>query len=555
LLRHSEGFMLGLGMVRKGRASLGRFAALLALATSCARTELVFECTPGEARFCDANGRLGAQSCSYLGHWGTCKEPESEGNGSGSSGGTGSHSGGSGSTSGSTSSSGGILNAAGEGGTVDGGEGGVPDEVGAGGAGEIECEATDCETTVEFERFFGADGPYVATDVAVNGQGEVAIAVSGSGGSIDFGGTTSPIIFDVLVSLGAYLARFDGDGVAHWATAFDEHQDYLLDQLIYRIDLDDHGDLFVASRASLGDDSYGSFSRYEGTSSAFLKCQSGFSNGAGRSIVGTGDGGFVAGGLAGGTDFETSNTVAVCDAFESDCEWRWGSWLPSAGPSVAGSVASSVTLDSSGNVIFVGTSGGPVDLGDDTLGSPNDYSILLVKFSPSGTRIFARAFPGKSAARRDAQAVAVDSHDNIFVAGVHDAPLDLGAGHLPNETGSYLAKFDPEGELIWAEQLAGSRQLESLDIDVDPSDNVLIAATFEGDLDKPLPLSAADRDGIVLKVDSDGQAVWVKVFGGTNDQSARGVATDPDGNVFVVGGFMSPDASAPSRAFLAKLAP
>jgi hypothetical protein len=560
LLRYPEGFMLARGMVRKVRVSVGKFAVLLAFATSCARTELFFECTPGEARFCDANGQVGAQTCSYLGHWGTCNENDSEGSGA-RSGGTGPSAGaasGSGATSGSGGKSGsaGAGGVAGEGGALsEGGEGGAPSDGGAGGSAEIECDATDCETTVEFERLFGVDGPYVATDVSVNGHGEVAIAVMGKDGSIDFGGVTEPMHTDDLLSVDNYLARFDGDGASLWATAFDEFQGYLMDHVVSRIDLDDDGDLFVAGMASLGDDVYGSFSRFQGTSSKTAKCGSGFSNGAGRSIAGTGDGGFVGVGLGGGTDLETAKTVAMCDAFESDCEWRWGPWLPSAGPAVAGSVATSVALDSSGNVIFVGASGGPVELGDDSIGSPNNYSILLVKLASSGARIFARAFSGEGVARRDAQAVAIDSHDNIFVAGVYDSSLDLGAGPLPSKSGSYLAKFDPEGQLIWARQLAGSKQLEALDIDVDPSDNVLVAATFEGDLEKPIVASAVDRDGIVLKIAPEGDAVWVKVFGGANDQSARGVAAAPDGNVFVVGGFTGPGSAALSRAFLTKLAP
>lgn len=58
---------------------------------------------------------------------------------------------------------------------------------GAGGSAEIECDEADCSTTVEFERLFGEGAVYYATDVAVNGQGDVAVAVTGIGGSIDFG--------------------------------------------------------------------------------------------------------------------------------------------------------------------------------------------------------------------------------------------------------------------------------------------------------------------------------------------------------------------------------
>ncbi len=253
--------------------------------------------------------------------------------------------------------------------------------MGAGGSAEIECDATDCETTVEFERLFGVDGPYVATDVSVNGHGEVAIAVMGKDGSIDFGGVTEPMHTDDLLSVDNYLARFDGDGASLWATAFDEFQGYLMDHVVSRIDLDDDGDLFVAGMASSATMSMarspGFRARAARPRSAEAVSRTALAGASPERETAV----FVGVGLGGGTDLETAKTVAMCDAFESDCEWRWGPWLPSAGPAVAGSVATSVALDSSGNVIFVGASGGPVELGDDSIGSPNNYSILLVKLA------------------------------------------------------------------------------------------------------------------------------------------------------------------------------
>jgi hypothetical protein len=539
--------MLARGMVRKGRASLGRFAVLLALALSCARTELTFECTPGEARFCDANGRVGAQTCSSLGYWGTCEAHESRGSGSGSSGGTGSHTGGSGVSSG----SGGIVNAAGDGGIIDVGEGGADSEAGEGGAGSesgaggVPSEGGaggegEGEPQVLFERYLG-EGDFFASDVSVNAQGEVALALSGSG-TIDFGGLTEP--FDTSQS-GSYLARFDNDGVAHWATTLAGTPFHGPE----RIALDDAGVLFGGGRFDIISGFVQSFAV---PSANTPTCELSMSHGHVSSIVATGDGGFVAGGtlygivdLGGGPmgpgPDERTGFVA---AFDGQCQWLWGRTFSNSGPWVAPPGAAAVAVDDTGMVIVAGTTGGRVDFGEGPLGTPSQLNIYLAKFTGAGVFSSARLFSDDGNLR--VGAVAVDADDHIFMSGAHDSPFDFGSGEVPEtspfEESTFLAKFDADGEPLWAMALDASTDW-NLDVALDPSGNVIVGGAFW-----PTPTSPAD--GFVQKFDPAGGSIWRKNFGGKLLQFVTGIAIDPGGNVFVAGALGDLD-----RAYFAKLAP
>ncbi len=100
--------------------------------------------------------------------------------------------------------------------------------------------------------------------------------------------------------------------------------------------------------------------------------------------------------------------------------------------------------------------------------------------------------------RRQSPSIATD---NIFVAGVYDSSLDLGAGPLPSKSGSYLAKFDPEGQADLGQAIGWSRSSSRRSTSTSiPPTTCVVAATSRGDLEKPIVASAVDRDGIVLKI-------------------------------------------------------
>jgi len=84
---------------------------------------------------------------------------------------------------------------------------------------------------------------------------------------------------------------------------------------------------------------------------------------------------------------------------------------------------------------------------------------------------------------------------------------------------------------------AGTYQLATNDyangVATDSSGNVYVTGGTKGGLDGNT--SAGNTDLFVVKYNSSGTKQWTKQFGTSSDDSARGVATDSSGNVYVTG--------------------
>lgn len=203
-----------------------------------------------------------------------------------------------------------------------------------------------------------------------------------------------------------------------------------------------------------------------------------------------------------------------------------------------------VAIDKDGNVIVVGSftqTIAPKAATPATTLTANGTSSDAFVFKVDGTNgsvIWARQFGGMSA--DGAAAVAVDSSNNIYIAGSVTGPLDLGAGNV-NTTGgdAVILKLGPDGSRIWARVLSGSMSEGANTIAVD-ADSVVVTGTFGGSMtvDGATSNSAGGPDIFVMSVSpSNGSTQWFKTFGGTSLDIPRAVTIDTTGSVIVTGTF------------------
>ena len=138
--------------------------------------------------------------------------------------------------------------------------------------------------------------------------------------------------------------------------------------------------------------------------------------------------------------------------------------------------------------------------------------------------------------------MAVDSSGNMYTTGGFKGTgdFDPGAGTTNlTSTGSYdvfVSKLDSSGDLVWAKNFGGSGGISTdlaLSVAVDSSGNVYTTGYFEGtfdfdpDEDETAELtSVGARDVFVSKLDSSGNYVWAKSFGGTATDEGNSVAVD-----------------------------
>jgi hypothetical protein len=147
------------------------------------------------------------------------------------------------------------------------------------------------------------------------------------------------------------------------------------------------------------------------------------------------------------------------------------------------------------------------------------------------------------------QGVRSDAAGNVYSAGYffNDIDLDPGTGTaISTSTGQqdmYVSKLDPSGTYLWGHSFGDLLRDRCNAINIDAAGNVYLTGYFEGTLDfdpgsgNEIRTSMTDRDIFVLKLDTDGNFVWVSQFEGTMDGEGVSLEVDENENVYVTGLF------------------
>lgn len=210
-----------------------------------------------------------------------------------------------------------------------------------------------------------------------------------------------------------------------------------------------------------------------------------------------------------------------------------------------------VTTDSSGNVYAVGQFQQTIDVdpgpGQVWLASRGDNDGFVAKYSPAGALVWVEQFG--STAWDALGAVGTDAAGDVYVYGGYEGAATLGTTALPPTVGRSIvvAKLDPSGTVLWADQVAdpGSTGGNSLSrsLAVDGGGAVYITGGLNGTADfDPGPGTAVrtfNNDMYVVKLNADGTFGWVQQLTGQDSQNGVGVAVDPTGALYAAGWFQT----------------
>ncbi|MBW7840383.1 MAG: gliding motility-associated C-terminal domain-containing protein [Chitinophagaceae bacterium] len=147
----------------------------------------------------------------------------------------------------------------------------------------------------------------------------------------------------------------------------------------------------------------------------------------------------------------------------------------------------------------------------------------------------------------------MDANGNIYSAGLFNGTHDFDPGPGVYEmtadnsanTSIYISKLDAGGNFVWAVQIPTYVEFGAIELKVDKSGNVYLVSDLNiaTDMD-PGPgnyvlTPTGFRDAFVLKLDTDGNFVWAKQFGGPGDTGPQGtcIELDKDNNVIIGGTF------------------
>ncbi len=229
-----------------------------------------------------------------------------------------------------------------------------------------------------------------------------------------------------------------------------------------------------------------------------------------------------------------------------------------------GAGGSVIVTDTSGNAYVAGDFSYVVRFGTIVLqaegAAPTSAAdIFVCKLSgATGAVSWVKAYTGNADSRAAfPKGIALDAGGSIYIVGDLDSnitgfkPVDFDPGPGKYElspvgaTDMYVLKLKPDGSFGWVKLTGGRGYDYTYNLMVDAAANVYIAGSFEDTVDfdpgagVSRIISAGDGDGSLLKLDSSGAFIWVKTIGGPGYQSARLLARDPAGNIYVGGNFDS----------------
>ncbi len=206
-----------------------------------------------------------------------------------------------------------------------------------------------------------------------------------------------------------------------------------------------------------------------------------------------------------------------------------------------------VATDAAGNVIVAGSFSSPeITFGSVSLINAGIEDAFIVKYDAAGNAVWAQR--AGEANWDNAHALALDGAGNIYLAGAFRSDsITFGPISLPNTFpgiyDAFLAKYDPEGNVIWARAAGGPGNNLPMTVSSGPSGNVCVAGTFGGShmtFDVGLSVTNNGLDDLFLaRYDGSGNVLWAKSVGGTNYDQGNSVVMDGTGNAYLAGMFSS----------------
>ncbi|MGD1702936.1 cadherin domain-containing protein [Dapis sp. BLCC M229] len=207
-----------------------------------------------------------------------------------------------------------------------------------------------------------------------------------------------------------------------------------------------------------------------------------------------------------------------------------------------------IAIDRDSNVWVIGEFGSNIDInGDGTNDLTNNGRDdgYVAKFDTDGKFLFAQNIGGVNVPERGGQGIATDKDSNVWITGSFDGSIDLdgnGTNDLISNGGrdSYVAKFDTNGNLLFAQNIGGSDFDGGESIATDRNGDVWATGYFDGSIDIDGDgtndlTSNGNRNSYVAKFDTNGNLLFAQNIRGIGFD--EGIATDRNGNVWATGSF------------------
>jgi hypothetical protein len=176
------------------------------------------------------------------------------------------------------------------------------------------------------------------------------------------------------------------------------------------------------------------------------------------------------------------------------------------------------SFDKTARDIIPSSDGGYLMVGYTNNTDMNDCDLYVMKADAQGNFVWDREFGGS---RPDYAYNIIETGDgNYFIVG-------YSASFSGGDLDIYLIKMDAAGNKIWEKTYIGPGNEEGREIIRTSDGNFVIVGHTNTNL--------SSQDMFLMKIDPTGAVMWIKYYGGSNDDFGDSVKQCPDGG-FIIGG-------------------
>jgi hypothetical protein len=167
--------------------------------------------------------------------------------------------------------------------------------------------------------------------------------------------------------------------------------------------------------------------------------------------------------------------------------------------------------------------------------------IFIAKYDSNGNCLWAKHCDSKEQGGQNllANSISADSKGNSYITGYFYGTAIFDTVHLTSFGGNdiFIAKFDPDGNCLWAKQAGGIDQDNSNGISIDAYGNSYITGEFmsTAKFDTLQLTSFGTADIFIAKYDTYGNCLWAKQYGGIYVDMGNSISRDLTGNLYVTG--------------------
>ncbi|MCB9042529.1 MAG: SBBP repeat-containing protein [Chitinophagales bacterium] len=212
---------------------------------------------------------------------------------------------------------------------------------------------------------------------------------------------------------------------------------------------------------------------------------------------------------------------------------------------------SDLKLDSNDNVYVTGSFDSPSIYSENGVKLFDNKGLsdgFICKFDKNGNLLWYKQHGGSG--DDTCAEISINSKDNLLITGFFSETANFNTATNPinyTSNGSdnsdiFIEKLDANGNFLWLRQIGGTYADDGKSITTDEQGNIFVLGRFRSTVDFDLSENEAIlqstyldyiEDLFVLKLDPNGNFLWVEKFGALTGEIPRQIIADKDGNIYV----------------------